>query len=107
MFTYHLLMKLIYTNEDRFSVFNARNLLVNANIDVNLKNEFISGAAGDLSPFDTWLELWVEDEFYNKAKKLLLPLTDVNASTDWSCPACGETNGASFEICWNCEKDRP
>ena len=100
-------MKLIYTHENRFIVFNARNLLARDNIDAHLKNEFIAGAAGDLSPFDTWLELWVEDEFYNKAKKLLLPLTEESSTTEWTCPACGEANGASFEICWNCEKDRP
>jgi len=99
-------MKLVYTNENRFLVFNARNILQLENIDVMLKNEFIGAAAGDLSPFDTWMELWVEDEFYAKAKKLLLSLTENSASTEWTCPACGEVNGASFEICWNCKKDR-
>jgi len=99
-------MKLIYTNENRFLVFNARNILAHENIDVLLKNEFIGAAAGDLSPFDTWLELWVEDAFYSKAKRLLLPLTESNTSTEWTCPACGEANGAAFEICWNCHKDR-
>jgi len=99
-------MKLVYTNEDRFLVFNARNILEHDNIDVTLKNEFIGAAAGDLSPFDTWLEIWVEDEFFNKAKRLLLPLTETDNSTEWTCPVCGEANGASFEICWNCQKDR-
>ncbi len=22
--------------------------------------------------------------------------------TDWRCPACDETNGPGFEVCWNC-----
>ena len=100
-------MKLVYTNENRFLVFNARNILEHDNIDVILKNEFIGAVAGDLSPFDTWLEIWVDDEFYNKAKRLMLPLIENNVSTEWTCPACGEENGASFEICWNCQKDRP
>ena len=100
-------MKLIYTNENHFLVSNARNLLEANSIDVQLKNEFISGAAGDLSPFDTWQELWVEDNDVSKAKALLLSLTEPNAATEWSCPECGEANGASFEICWNCQKERP
>lgn len=99
-------MKFIYSNENRMLVSNMRNYLENESIDVFLKNEFIAGAAGDLSPFDTWLELWVEDKDYARAKELLLSLSDVNASTEWTCPDCGETNGASFEICWNCQKDR-
>lgn len=99
-------MKLIYTNENRFLVGNARNVLENENIGTVLKNEFISGAAGDLSPFDTWQEVWVEDDDFSKAEKLLLSLTEDNNSTEWTCPACGEANGASFDMCWNCQKDR-
>ena len=87
-------------------VSNIKNYLENENIDIFLKNEFIAGAAGDLSPFDTWLEIWVEDKDVSKAKKLLLSLSDDNTSTEWTCPACGESNGASFEICWNCQKER-
>lgn len=99
-------MKLIYTDENRFLVSNARNILQNENIEVVLKNEFIGGAAGDLSPFDTWQELWVEDADYSKAEKLLLSLSENNTATEWTCTACGEVNGASFEFCWNCQKER-
>ena len=99
-------MKLIYTNENNFLVSNARNILENENIEVYIKNEFLSGAAGDLAPFDTWQELWVEDKDYDKATKLLLTLTDNKVSTNWSCPVCGEANEASFEVCWNCQKER-
>ncbi len=100
-------MKLIYTHENRFLVGNAKNILENENIEVILKNEFIGGAAGDLAPFDTWQELWVEDKDYAKAEKLLLALSDNKVNTEWSCPACGEANGASFEVCWNCQTERP
>jgi len=100
-------MKLIYSHENRFLVGNAKNILENENIEVILKNEFIGGAAGDLAPFDTWQELWVEDKDYAKAEKLLLPLSDNKVNTEWSCPACGEANGASFEVCWNCQTERP
>jgi len=99
-------MKLIYTHENRFLVSNARNILENENIDVILKNEFIGGAAGDLAPFDTWQELWVEDKDAAKAEELLSRLTESNATTEWTCPDCGEANGASFEVCWNCQKSR-
>ena len=99
-------MKLIYTNENHFLVSNARNWLEANHIDVQIKNEFISGAAGDLSPFDTWQELWVDDDDFSKAKVLLRSLTEQSSSTEWTCPECGEANGASFEFCWNCQKER-
>jgi len=99
-------MKLIYTNENRFLVSNARNILENENIDVLMKNEFIGGAAGDLSPFDSWQEIWVKDKDYSKAKTLLSVLTDNNVFIDWVCAACGEENDTSFEFCWNCQKER-
>lgn len=95
-------MKLVYTQANRLLVNNAHNILVDEGYNVVLKNEFAGGAAGDLSPFDTWLELWVADEDFARARNLLQSrLTDSNLP-DWTCPNCRETNSASFELCWNC-----
>ncbi len=52
-------MKLVYTNENRFIVNNAKNIVEAAGITVTLKNEFSVGGIGELSAFDAWLELWV------------------------------------------------
>lgn len=99
-------MKLAYTHENRFLVSNARNILENENIETLLKNEFIGGAAGDLSSFDSWQEIWVEEKDYSKAKKLLSVLTDNDVFIDWICSTCGEANDTSFEICWKCHRER-
>ncbi len=100
-------MKLVYTNENRFLVFNVQNILQNAGIKNALKNEFIGGGAGDLSPFDTWLELWVEkDADYKRAMELINDLEKPN-SFEWTCSKCNERNSASFEICWQCQTERP
>jgi len=65
-------MKLIYTNENQFLVNNAKNIIDNNNIEVTLKNEFSSGAAGVLAPLDTWVELWViHDSDEEKAKGIV------------------------------------
>ena len=65
-------MKLIYTRENKLLVENARNLLQMEGIETVMKNEFSSGAAGDLAPQDTWPELWLVDEIQlDKAKALL------------------------------------
>jgi len=99
-------MKLVYTHEHNFLVSHVRNILENENIETLLKNEFIGGAAGDLSPFDTWQELWVEDKDFDKAKKLLSSLSEDDVFIDWKCSTCGEANDVSFEVCWKCQKAR-
>ncbi len=101
-------MKLIFTQQNRFLVSNARNIIENAGIETVLRNEYASGAAGDLAPFDTWLELWVvNDADYAEAMKIIEAISSRNPQEDWVCPNCGERNDASFEICWQCQNARP
>jgi len=99
-------MKLIYTDENRFLVSNMKNILQNEGVDVTLKNEYIAGGAGDLSPFDTWLELWVTEKDYAKALKIITSIDNTDSTHDWFCSQCHEKNSASFEICWQCQHER-
>ena len=86
---------------------NARNMLDLAGIETHLKNEFASGAAGDLVPNETWPELWVLDEAeFEKAQAVVQVLSDKENGEDWVCASCGEANAATFEICWNCQTER-
>lgn len=99
-------MKLVFTHEDRLIVANARNILEGARISVLTKNEFAAGAIGELSAFDAWLELWVEDSDFEKAESLLATsISEANAK-EWICPNCGESNDPSFETCWKCQRER-
>ncbi len=52
-------MKLVFTNESTFLVNNVKNLLEAQKIKVFIKNEYAQGAIGEISPFDSWPELWV------------------------------------------------
>jgi hypothetical protein len=101
-------MKLIYTNENSFIVNNIKNIIENKNIEVFLKNEFASGGSGDLSPLDTWVELWVvRDKDYDQAMAIINDFQNTGVSCDWTCLACGEENGEAFEYCWNCQSHCP
>ncbi|MFT5690875.1 MAG: hypothetical protein ACI92E_000198 [Oceanicoccus sp.] len=101
-------MKLIYTNENRILVSNARNILANAQLDCVIKNEFSSSGVGELPAFDTWLELWiVNDNDFETATKLLDSSFAQDSSPEWTCASCHEKNSASFEICWNCQAESP
>lgn len=98
-------MKLVYTNENSLLVSHIRNMLENAGIPTNLRNEYAGGASGDLSFLSTWQELWVlDDEDYNRAMDLISQHSNNNAS-DWLCSTCGETNTAAFDFCWSCESE--
>lgn len=96
-------MKLIYTHENKLLVENARNLLQIEGINTVVKNEFSSGAAGDLAPMDTWPELWlVNENQLTKAKAVIDAMQAQAHGDDWRCNQCQEINGAAFEICWSC-----
>jgi hypothetical protein len=96
-------VKLVFTHENSLIVGNARGLLEAAGIDVVIRNEFSQGGLGELSAFDTWPELWVlADKDYQRAVALLDRSLSGRGEADWQCAACGESNGASFELCWRC-----
>tara|TARA_R110002049_G_scaffold303196_4_gene497322 strand:- start:236 stop:541 length:306 start_codon:yes stop_codon:yes gene_type:complete len=96
-------MKLLYTNENRYLVHNIQNLVENAGIAIMLKNEFAAGAAGDLVPHETWLELWVIHDFdYEKAMQVISESFSDEDDVTWVCKNCREINDASFQFCWNC-----
>ncbi|MEX0619045.1 MAG: DUF2007 domain-containing protein [Pseudohongiellaceae bacterium] len=98
-------MKLVYTHENRFLVNNARNLVEEAGIDVLLKNEFyIHG----IRPYDDWLELWVvNDADYEQAKDIVQSSFRQDSGVAWKCPGCGEPNDPSFDVCWQCQHEKP
>lgn len=101
-------MKLAYTNENRIIVSSIKNILESNGVRVTLRNEFSSSAMGEVSPFDTWLELWVHSDYDYKRALIIIEdtLSEVNA-VDWVCPNCKEENGADFGICWNCQQQSP
>ena len=99
-------MKMVYTNENRFLVGNAKNILELQGIDVTLKNEFASGAIGEVSAFDAWVEVWVlNDADYEDACSIIESSLSKEGDDEWVCTSCKEKNDASFETCWNCQSE--
>jgi len=102
-------MKLVYTNENRLFVNNAQNILENHNIKTTLKNEHAGSAVGDLSPFQAWPEIWVvNDDDHPQAVALINKFfAPTDSASDWECEQCHEKNHPSFELCWQCQADKP
>lgn len=98
-------MRKLFSHDDRFLFQQLRSELDALNIPYLVKNEYASGAMGELPWQETQLELWLLDEqWYAKAKLIVGELLTKNSDTTvWKCFACGEDNEGHFSICWNCQ----
>ena len=86
------------------------NMLLQAGISVEKRNQFASGGVGELAPIDVMPELWIEAQSQVQAEAILQQLqkdqTDAAVST-WECPQCGESMGGQFVQCWRCGEWQP
>ena len=100
-------MKLVYTHPSAIAVAQARNAVELADIKCVLRNEYASGAMGELAPIDAWPEIWVlRDRDYDRAKLVIEQLHADLQEADWECGHCGRFSPASFDWCWHCAGER-
>lgn len=97
---------LIYTHPLLLNVVNVQNLLELHSIKTKLRNEFASGATGDLAPGETWVELWLEDERDEQRAKAHVEKLKHQQDEVWYCNECGEENTGAFEFCWQCQAEQ-
>ena len=96
-------MKKVFSHENRLVANNIKNILQANDIAVMLKNEFASSAIGEISPFDSWIEVWIKNSAdYQRAKEIVAK-ADNPQGEEWRCQQCNELNGAAFQVCWNCQ----
>ncbi|MEO5695429.1 MAG: DUF2007 domain-containing protein [Usitatibacter sp.] len=79
-------------------------LLADRGIRARIFNANASSLAGEL-PIDAALpQLWVDDPAdAPRAREVIAEYTLRPVSTAVvKCPACGEDNPGSFDLCWNC-----
>lgn len=98
-------MKRIYSEQNSLFIHQIKDLLEEKGIKSIIKNEFLSGGAGELPPIEVWPELWIiEKEDKVPARKIVDDfLSSVNAQSESrKCPTCDETIEGQFLICWNC-----
>ena len=99
-------MQKIYTNQTLLMVTHIRNLLENAGIDSELRNEFAAGGVGELSFIDAWPELWVDYPDVALARQIITGYeTATLDAPEWQC-RCGEWNGSAFMTCWSCQANK-
>ena len=102
-------MKKLFSSEDAFELQAVRSELDALSIPYMVKNQFASGALGELPWQEAQQELWlVDDTWFNRASKVVdgikanFTSSQANDRGEWVCSSCREENGSAFEVCWQC-----
>jgi len=83
-------------------VAHARNVLLTAGIQSELRNQYLAGAMGDLPMLETWPQLFVDDTDEQAALRALARAAAVPTGAAWTCERCGESLEPQFTSCWRC-----
>lgn len=102
-------MKRIYAAQNHVLLVLLRDALTVSGIRCMIRNEWLSGAAGELPPIECWPELWIADEDqYEWARKIVTETLEAANQQwpAWRCAQCGESLEGQFTQCWNCGRVR-
>jgi hypothetical protein len=95
-------MKRVYRAASLIQVAHARNVLLAAGIQSELRNQYLAGALGDLPMLETWPQLFVDDSDEQPALRALARAAVAPAGASWTCEHCGELLEPQFTSCWRC-----
>jgi hypothetical protein len=95
-------LKRVYRAASLLQVAHARNVLITAGIQCELRNQYLAGALGDLPMMETWPQLYVDDEDEPLALRALARAAVAPVGTMWTCSGCGEQLEPQFTQCWRC-----
>jgi hypothetical protein len=100
-------MQRVYTGQVLALVANMKNVLKMHGIESSIRNQYLSAAVGEIPPHESWPQLWVSDQDFERAKKII---EDTERDSPESievltCSKCGEEVEAQFAVCWNCGAD--
>lgn len=87
-------------------VAHARNLLLASGIQSELRNQYLSGALGDLPMMETWPQIYVDDADERRALSVLERAAAQTSGPVWICAGCGERMESQFTACWRCGAER-
>ena len=101
-------MKKIFSSAHELEIGFITSMLEEAGIAYTIRNQYLSGAIGELPPTECWPEIWVNhDEDHPRAMEIVNSASmEVYDRGPWRCQ-CGEENEGQFGSCWKCGRDRP
>jgi hypothetical protein len=78
-----------------------RGLIEGAGIAVQLDGESLVGAYAGVPKVGD-VRLMVREADLDAVGRILEAYEQRESEPEWTCQACGETNGGRFEVCWQC-----
>jgi hypothetical protein len=100
-------VKRVFRAASLLQVAHARNVLIAAGIESELRNQYLAGALGDLPMLETWPQVWVEDALESAALRALEKAAAAPSGAPWVCAHCGEQLEPQFTTCWRCGAVNP
>ncbi len=97
----------VFSAEILPTVAHAKNLLENAGIRAEIRNENLGSLMGEVPFFEVWPELWVsQDEDVAPALEIIERMlsTDNSGALPWQCRYCKADNEPQFAACWQCSR---
>ncbi len=76
-------------------------------VEAYTTGDYLMGGSGELPPGNL-VQVWIRDESrLDEARKIIARFDRrrYSATESRNCSRCGESNGGSFEVCWNCGAD--
>jgi hypothetical protein len=99
-------MQRVYRAASLLQVAHARNVLIAAGIECELRNIYLAGAMGDLPMMETWPQLYVADADEKYALSVLAGAASAHPGSPWTCEECNEQLEPQFTCCWRCGHER-
>lgn len=91
----------IFSSLNLAEVHLVRSMLTREGIVSKMRRQFLAALAGEIPVDDARIELLVEPALVEPAEALIRAAAEA-AKVELRCPACGEQNPGSFEMCWQC-----
>ena len=98
-------MQRVFTGSDPVLSGLVCSVLEAAGIHCLMRNQYLSGALGELPVNECWPQVWVvSDDDAPRALRLIAQTVPRDGATGerWNCPDCGEQLEPQFRQCWQC-----
>ena len=102
-------MRKVFSSNELSETVLIRDALIHRGVAATIQNEHSGRAA--IPEFRPPAEVWVaHDDDYEDARRIVVDAlstidTESNAKP-WVCRNCREENPQSFDMCWNCQREK-
>lgn len=95
-------MKKLFSSPFRHEIDYIMELLASERIPCLLRNQHLTNLFGQLPYEETVMSLWVEDEDFDEALRLITPIKDDPKAIGLVCPKCGDVITPPLKVCLSC-----